>query len=146
MRHSGSIEINKPIILVTKLFADPNHLGKYQDGFIKKELISGKEGETGAVSRMYYKHGNREMLLTETIVANELPYTFEAFYHHKHMDNTMRCVFLELDENKTEYKYTFEYTRIDWIMPKLMSIIFPGMYKKHGDKWIRQFKEFVEAQ
>ncbi|MCZ6595403.1 MAG: hypothetical protein O6943_10895 [Bacteroidetes bacterium] len=58
-----------PIKKVTDLFADPKNLKEYQDGFIRKEPVSGKEGE---VSKMYYKYGNREMELTETITKNEL--------------------------------------------------------------------------
>lgn len=146
MKHSGSIEINQSLKKVAELFADPNNLKEYQDGFIKKELISGNEGEVGAVSKMFYKHGNHEMELEETITKNDLPNTFEASYHHKHMDNTMKCNFTALDENTTKYEFEYEYTRIDWIMPRLMSILFPGMYTKPAEKWLRQFKEFAEKQ
>jgi hypothetical protein len=130
--------------LVARLFADPANLKEYQDGFKRKELISGESGKNGAVSKMYYDDGKRKMELTETITSNNLPDSFEAFYHHKHMDNTMKCNFTALDENSTRYDYEFEYTRIDWVMPKLMAVLFPGMYRKHGDKWMQQFKEFVE--
>lgn len=146
MKFKGSIEIKKPILLVTELFADTNSLKEYQDGFVRKELVSGQEGKNGAISKMYYKYGSRDMILTETIINNNLPDSFEAFYHHKHMDNTMKCQFKALDTNLTKYEYEFEYTRMNWIMPKLIAILFPGMYRKQGEKWIRQFKEFVERQ
>ncbi len=146
MKHKGSIEIAKPRSEVVKYFADPSFLGEYQDGFIKKVLVSGEKGKEGAVSKMYYKSGSRDMELTETIIANRLPDSFESFYHHKHMDNTMNCKFIELDEKSTRYEYAFEYTRINWLMPKLMAILFPWMYRKPADKWMRQFKEFVEEQ
>ncbi len=146
MKYNGSIDINQPINKVTELFADPKNLKEYQDGFIRKELISGKEGDEGAVSKMYYKYGNRDMELTETITQNRLPDSFEASYHHKHMDNTMKCTFTALNDNQTRYQYEFEYTRINWIMPKLMAILFPSMYRKQGEKWMKQFKEFVERQ
>lgn len=144
MKYNGSIDINKPRSLVTELFTDPNNLKEYQDGYIKKELINGQMGEEGAVSKMYYNFRNREMELTETITSNKLPDSFEASYQHKHMDNTMKCTFVALDENKTRYEYEFEYTRVSWIMPRLMMMLFPGMFRKQGEKWMRQFKEFVE--
>ncbi|MEO1053584.1 MAG: SRPBCC family protein [Bacteroidota bacterium] len=144
MRHKGAVEINQPRDMVASLFADPAYLGKYQDGFVKKELVSGDLGQDGAVSRMYYQSGKMDMVLTETITSNRLPETFEAFYHHKHMDNTMKCSFIILDDNRTLYEYEFEYTRINWFIPKLMAILFPSVYRKQGDKWMRQFKEFVE--
>ena len=146
MKYSGSVEINKPINLVTRLFADSKNLVEYQDGFIRKELQSGQEGEVGAVSKMYYKYGNRDMILIETVVSNNLPDSFEATYHHKHMDNTMKCKFVAIEKNKTKYEYEFEYTRISWILPKLMAILFPSTYRKQGDKWMQQFKNFVEKQ
>jgi len=144
MKFSGSLDINKPRDRVVALFADPAHLGEYQDGFVKKELISGEQGQDGAVSKMLYKYGKHDMELTETITANRLPETFEAFYHHKHMDNTMRCRFVVLDDDRTRYEYEFEYTRMSWVIPKLIAILYPGMYRKQGEKWMRQFKEFVE--
>jgi len=146
MKFSGSVEIAKPRNEVIKYFSNPQYLGEYQDGFVKKELISGTANEVGTVSKMYYAYGKREMELTETIRANHLPDSFEAFYHHKHMDNTMKCSFIALENNKTRYEYEFEYTRMNWVMPRLMAILFPGMYRKQGEKWMKQFKEFVEKQ
>jgi len=146
MKFNGAVEIAKPRAEVVKYFSDPAYLGEYQDGFVKKEFESGNEGRDGAISKMYYQQGNRKLELTETITANRLPNTFEAHYHHIHMDNTMKCTFVEIDEQNTRYEYEFEYTRINWFMPKLIAILFPSMYRKQGEKWMKQFKEFVEKQ
>lgn len=146
MKFKGFIDINKPLDIVTKYFADPQYLGEYQEGFVRKELKSGSAGEDGAISKMYYKNGKHEMELTETITANRLPNTFEAHYHHIHMDNTMKCIFTPLSENQTRYEAEIEYTRINWIMPRLMAILFPGMYRKPAQRWMNNFKEFVEKQ
>jgi hypothetical protein len=146
MHIKGSIEIEKPREEVVRYFKDPQYLGEYQDGFVKKDLLSGRVGQEGSVSKMYYESGKRKMELTETILDNRLPDYFESHYHHKHMDNFMRCTFIPLDKDKTRYEYEFEYTRINWVMPRLMAILFPGVYRKQGEKWMRQFKEFVEKQ
>lgn len=146
MRFKSSIDINKPKDEVAKFFANPTYLHEYQDGFVKKELVSGVEGQDGAVSNMFYKQGKRELELTETIVKNDLPDSFEGFYHHKHMDNTMKCTFMALNDVTTRYDSEFEYTRVSWIIPKLMFMLFPSMFKKQGEKWMKQFKEFVEKQ
>jgi len=146
MKFKSSIDIAKSRDEVVKYFADPEYLGEYQDGFVKKELLEGKAGENGAVSTMVYKQGKRDLVLTETADNNNLPDSFEGFYHHMHMDNTMKCSFIALDENHTRYESEFEYTRVAWVMPKLMALLFPGMFKKQGEKWMRQFKEFVEKQ
>ncbi|MFD2561398.1 hypothetical protein [Aquimarina rubra] len=146
MNFKGFKDINKPRSIVVEMFKNPKYLGEYQEGFVRKELISGTEGQDGAISKMYYKSDKYDMELTETITANGLPDTFEAFYHHKHMDNTMKCSFISLDEHKTRYEYEIKYTRINWFMPKLMAILFPGMYRKQGEKWMQNFKFFVEKQ
>lgn len=144
MKFSGSLYINKPYELVAKLFADPEYAGKYQDGFVKKELLEGDEGQDGSVSMIYYNYGSRGMQLKETITKNNVPHSFEAFYHHEHMDNTMVCKFIPDEDGGTRLEYEYEYTRVSWIRPKLMTILFPGVFKKQGDKWMSQFKIFVE--
>ena len=58
----------------------------------------------------------------------------------------MKCNFVALNDNQTRYEYEFEYTRINWLMPKLMAILFPGVYRKQGEKWMKQFKQFAERQ
>ena len=146
MKYSGSIIINKPRKIVVSYFADPKYLANYQEGFLKKEPVSGESGKTGAISKMYYNINGRDLELTEKITNNNLPESFEALYQHKHMDNTMKCSFEEIDANKTQYNYEFEYTRVSWLMPKLMIMLFPGMFRKMGEKWLNNFKEFVEEQ
>lgn len=145
MKISGYIDIDKPREEVVSFFSNPDYNKEYQDTFIRKELISGEKGNDGAVSNMYYKQGKGEMELVETITKNNLPDSFEAFFHHKHMDNTMVCKFEELDKNKTRYHYEYEYVRMTF-MPKLFSKLNPGMFSKPPKKWLNQFKEFVEKQ
>lgn len=146
MKFKGSIDINQPLKKVAELFADPQYLGEYQDGFLKKELLSGIEGKDGAVSKMYYKSGKREMILTETITANRLPHSFETSYHHKHMDNTLKCTFTSLGATQTRYQTEGEYTAFRGFLPKLMAYLFPKMFERQAQKWLDNFKAFAEKQ
>ena len=146
MKIETTVIIDKPLDTVAKYFADPAYLKEYQEGFVSKELVSGIEGKNGAVSKMRYEHNNQKMELVETITANNLPHTFEAHYHHEHMDNTMKCTFAPLDDGRTEYRSVIEYTRINWVMPRLMSILVPSLYKKPVKRWLENFKRFVESQ
>ncbi len=146
MKHEGHIDIDQPLDMVAKYFADPSCIGEYQEGFVRKQLMEGDHGKNGAVSKMYYENGKHKMELTETIINNNLPESYEAFYHHKHMDNTMKAEFRALETNKTRYSVHVEYTRIDWIMPRLFAILFPGMYKRPARKWMENFKHFVESK
>ncbi len=146
MKFGGSIDIDQPKEKVAVLFANPQYLKEYQDGFVKKELISGDAGQNGAISKMYYKSGKREMELTETITANNLPDSFEANYHHEHMDNTLKCSFVALSDNQTRYVSEGEYTAFRGFIPKMMALLFPGMFSKQAQKWMNNFKAFAEKQ
>ncbi len=146
MKFGGTIIINQPYEKLATLFADTNNLKEWQDGFKRKELISGVEGENGAVSSIHLSQGKRDMELVETIIDNQLPHYFEAMYHHKHMDNTLKTSFTPINDSQTEYKTEGEYTRINWILPKLMALLFPSMFRKQAYKWMENFKRFVESQ
>ena len=145
MKFGGTIIIDKPLEEVVALFSDTNNLKHWQDGFQSKELISGTEGTNGAISKIYFRQGKREMELTETIINNQLPNSFEAQYHHKHMDNTLITSFTSISATQTEYKNEGEYTRVSWVLPKLMMILFPSMFRKQAYKWMENFKHFAEA-
>lgn len=146
MKFTCSVIVNRPIKEVVNLFRDPNNLKEYQDGFIKKELISGVEGEVDAKAKMYYEMGKRDMVITETIIVNNLPEEFLGSYHHKHMDNTMRCNFVDLGNNKTQYNTEIDYTAFRGFAPRVMAFLFPGMFKKQVQKWLDNFKEFAEKE
>lgn len=143
MTFNCTVIINKPISAVVPLFSNPKYLKDYQDGFIKKVLISGEAGQVGAISKMYYKQGKGEMELTETILENKLPDYFLGSYHHKHMDNTMKSTFEALSDTQTKYSAEIDYTAFRGFIPKLMRF-FPSIFKKQVEKWLVNFKAFAE--
>jgi len=120
MKFGGTISIDQPYEKVAALFADSNNLKEWQEG--------------------------RTMELEETIINNQLPHSFEAVYHHIHMDNTLKTSFIPINDTQTEYKTEGEYTRVSWVMPKLMMILFPSMFKKQAFTWMENFKRFAESQ
>lgn len=146
MKFTCTVIINKSIDQVAALFIDPKNLKEYQDGFEKKELISGVPTQVGAVSKMYYQQGSRKMVITETVTVNNLPHEFSGSYHHIHMDNTMVNRFTPLSDNQTQYDAEIEYTEFRGFMVKIIAFLFPSMFKKQVQKWLNQFKDFAEKQ
>ena len=144
MKFTCTVKINQPVNKVAQLFADPKYMKEYQDGFLSKELLKGNAGQNGAVSKILYKTGKREMELIETIVDNSLPDQFVANYHHKHMDNSMKCQFISINDKQTRYISEIEYTAFRGFVPKVMATLFPGIFKKQVQKWLDNFKVFVE--
>ena len=146
MKFTGTVEVDRPLQEVVDLFADLDNRTHYQDGFESWELVSGTAGEDGAVYKLHYNNRGRPMELTETVVANRLPNTYEAFYEHSHMDNTLKTTFTALDENRTRYEIEGEYTAFRGFMPNLIARVMPGMFTKPSQTWLDNFKAFAEQQ
>ncbi|WP_397362613.1 hypothetical protein [Olleya sp. R77988] len=142
MKFTCAIDINTNIKSVSEAFLNPDNLKHYQDGFKSKTLISGSTGHEGAKSKMVYE----KLELIETIIKNDLPNEFIGLYEHKHMTNTMTVRFKELDANKTRYTSLIEYTKFNGFVIKIIAKLFPGMFKKQVQKWLNQFKIFVESE
>ena len=146
MKFECSTIINLPLEKTVALFNNEANLYHWQDGLQRIDHLEGVPGQVGARSRMFFKNKKYEFELIETILVSNLPYELKGLYQHEHMDNTMKCRFIELGNSRTKYEYEFEYTRMNWVMPRLIAILFPGMYRRQGEKWMKQFKEFVEKQ
>lgn len=146
MKFTCKVEIDKSIDEVIPLFDNLDNLEKWQDGFVSHEHLSGEPGKVGAKSKLVYKNKGNTIELTETILKNDLPNELSASYEHQHMDNTMTNQFSELGENKTLYSAEIHYTKFKGLMPKLMARLFPGMFRRQSQKWLNQFKDFVESE
>lgn len=146
MKFTCQVEINLPIEKVIPLYQNVDNLKHWQDGFISHKHVSGNPGEKNAKSKFEYQIGKRKIELIETIIINDLPHQFSGLYETKEMTNTMTNSFEETDTNKTLYTAHIEYTQFNGLMPKLMAKLFPGMFRKQTQKWLNQFKEFVEEQ
>lgn len=144
MKYVSHIDIDKPLEDVFKFWinSENNHL--WQDGFISITLLEGKENEKGTKSEILFKHKNREMVLTETVLNVNLPYEKHALYEHKHMSNTQKTIFEAISDHKTRYKTEVEYVKFNGLLPKLMGKLFPSMFRKQSEKWMQQFKEACE--
>ncbi len=140
MKFSCSTTINKPIKEVTDAFLDPESMKQSHEGFINKELISGNPNEVGTKYKLIYK----KFEMTETIAANNLPDNFSGLYEHKHMTNTMSSKFEVISENETRFSSEIEYIKFNGFVIKVMAKLFPGMFKKQGEKWLQRFKIYVE--
>jgi hypothetical protein len=144
MKFTCSTIINLPKEKVAELYSNENNLKYWQSGFQSKELLSGTKGQPGAKSKISMTYNNKPMVLTETIQKNNLPDEVAGYYEHKHMNNTMTCRFQQLDSAKTRFDMEIHYTKFFGFMPKLMSVLVPGMFKKQAQKMVDSFKTFAE--
>ena len=146
MKFECSTIINLPLEKTVALFNNEANLYHWQDGLQRIDHLEGVPGQVGARSRMFFKNKKYEFELIETILVSNLPYELKGLYQHEHMDNTMSNHFSALDKQRTLYEARIEYLEFKSFMPKLMSFIMPGMFKKQTQKWLDQFKLFAESQ
>ena len=54
--------------------------------------------------------------------------------------------FIKLDSGMTRLEQNIHYTKFNGFLPKLLVKLFPGIFKKQVQKWLNQFKTFVEKR
>lgn len=143
MKYTCTVEIDAPIERVVELWSDEKYFKEWQDGFESIELLEGTSEEEGAKCRIILDGQNRIELI-ETILSTNLPEEKIALYEHVHMTNTQASRFKALAANKTLYTSKVEYTQFNGLLIKIMAKLFPGKFKAQSQKWMDQFKAFVE--
>lgn len=144
MKYKSHIDIDKPLEDVFNFWVNPENNHLWQDGYVKTTLLEGVENEVGAKSEILLKHNNRDMQLIETVLSVDLPHYKEALYEHKHVSNTQKTIFEAISDNKTRYITEVDYIKFNGILPKLMGKLFPSMFRKQSEKWMKQFKAACE--
>ena len=144
MKFQCTVDINAPIGLVVDRLQNMDNLKEWQDGFVGWEHVNGVPGEVGSQTNLRYKMGKREMDLLETIQVNDLPREYTALYEHKDMSNTMSIRLEELENGVTRYISDFDYIQFNGFIPRLIARFFPSVFRKPTQKWLNQFKAFVE--
>ncbi|QBA64029.1 SRPBCC family protein [Muriicola soli] len=146
MKYTCSVIIDLPANQLADLWANPDFFDQWQDGFKSVILLEGESGSIGAKSKLVYGHEKKDLELIETIILNNLPEKKIALYEHVQMINTQTTCFEKLTDNSTRFISEVEYTHFRGFIPKLMAMVFPGVFKKQSQKWMDQFKIFAEKK
>lgn len=145
MKYTCTVEINAPLEKVVQLWQNEENFKEWQDGFQSIEHLSGTPNTKGAKSKIILQD-NRKIELLETIISVNLPHEKTASYQHIHMTNTQISRFHKTDLTTTLYTSEVEYTKFNGFVIKLFAWLFPGKFKAQSQKWMDQFKEFVESR
>ncbi|MFT6922184.1 MAG: hypothetical protein ACJA1C_001186 [Crocinitomicaceae bacterium] len=144
MNYTSQVIIDAPIDKVIILFDNPENMSKWQEGFISMTLKSGEDRKPGAKYDMKYKMGKREIEMVETILEHDLPRIFSATYEAKNMWNQVDNSFHPTEDGKT--LYTTDNTFKMRGMMKIIGILMPGAFKKQSQKFLNDFKTYVEKE
>ena len=143
MKYTCTVEINAPLEKVVELWNNENNFKEWQDGFKSIEHLGDRAHVKGAKSKIILE-GRQRIELLETIITNNLPEEKTALYEHIHMTNTQTSRFKALGENKTLYTSEVEYVKFNGFLIKMVAKLFPSKFKQQSQKWMKQFKTFVE--
>lgn len=140
---SNHIHIKQKAEIIASLILDPQNREHFHDGFNGSTLLKGVYPEEGAVTRIYFRQ-KKDIKLQETIIRNEFPDYFKAFYHHKHMDNNLEIWMTKNENGHTEFKYQMTYTRFANVLLRTLSKIFKRKFQEQGDTWMMRIKQYAE--
>jgi len=134
-------EIQRPLDAVIKLFANREHLPKWQPGLISSEFM---ESKPYLKYRLRFQLGRRKMSIMETITRNELPEHFDGYYELKGMQQEVHNSFASSGLNRTRWTSETIYH-----FKGIMGLIAPFMkdsFRKQSLILMNNFKGFAEAQ
>ncbi|MAZ72528.1 MAG: hypothetical protein CMC70_05210 [Flavobacteriaceae bacterium] len=143
MKYTTEVLINKPRAEVIEKLNNPKNMKHWQHGLISYEFVQGTPGEEGSQMQLHYKMGKRDMTLTETIIKNNFPTEFHATYDAKGVHNVQYNFFQEVDTDTTKWISESEFYFKGFGM-KLMGFLMPAAFKKQSQKYLTNFKNFVE--
>lgn len=145
MKYSCTIDIHMPRAKVIALFDDPKNLKRWQPTLRSFEHLDGTAGQVGARSKLTYRKGERDMVMTETVTVRDLPDRFTGEYTMDGVWNVVDCRFIAVDADQTRWDAEVEFKFSNPLLTFLGWVV-PGMFKKQTQEFMRLFKEFAESQ
>lgn len=142
MRYTTTIEIDKPMDEVIKLFDNTDNYVQWMDGLQSFKVLEGKAGQEGSKAHYKFKIGKRKIEMVETVTKRNFPYEYTVSYNTKGVINTVKNIFKKIDNGRTKYS-TENHFHFKGIM-KLIGYLMPAMFKKQSLKYQSDFKNFVE--
>lgn len=142
MKYTVDILINLPRTEVIDLFDNPENMKKWQPELVSFEHVNGSPGQSGAESRLHYQMGKRAVVMTETVIKNNLPDEMVATYETKGVYNVISNRFESIGDSQTRWVSENEFQFTGFM--KLMGLFMKSAFPKQTLKFMNQFKAFVE--
>ncbi|MDX1462753.1 MAG: SRPBCC family protein [Marinirhabdus sp.] len=143
MKYTTTVDIHKPRTEVIEKLDNAENMKHWQRGLQEYHFIKGTPGTEGAQMELRYKMGKRDMTMIETILKRDFPTEFHATYDAKGVHNIQKNYFEEIDPQTTRWRSESEFQFQGFGM-KLIGFLMPGAFKKQSQKYLNDFKNFVE--
>lgn len=143
MKYQLETTINAPINKVIELFDSTENMKKWQPELVSFNHVSGTPGKAGAVSKLVYKIGKKNVEMIETITVNNLPHEFSGIYEANNVKNPQMNFFEPTENGKTKWTVHSEFQCNGFM--RIMAALMPWAFKSQTKKFMNQFKQFVES-
>jgi len=144
MKFKLELTIKKSRTEVWQAFTNLEHMSKWQPTLTKTELLSGTQGQPGAVSKLTFEEGGREFSLIKKVTTRDEPAQFDVVYENEFTDNPMRNTFIEQGENETLWIVEAEFKSKTFAM-KLLGPLLKKNFVRRTQKDMDRFKDFLET-
>lgn len=142
MNYTISNTINKSLDIVAEKFGDPDGALNWMEGLQKIERIEGTPGKAGAKSNHHFLYKNKEMVIQETILEENLPSQMKFAYESPMGKNIVELRFEALGPSKVKQTSITTMEHKGFI--KVVGFLFKGMFKKQSLKYMDGFKHYAE--
>ena len=143
MKYSCSITVDLQRDHMVSLLENTDNMVHWQEGFVSFEHASGEKGTPGSTAKIVYKMGNRDLVMTETVVVHNPPEEFSATYEADKVWNLVENKFTDQGD-KTLCVVDSEFKCGGFL--RIMAFFMPGMFKKQTMKFMTDFKNWAETQ
>lgn len=144
MKFTSQIEIDRPIGELVDLFQDPDVTLKWLEGLRSVQHVSGEFRQPGAVSKVVFDSPAGRMLITETVISNELPEEYIIRYDGQGYVSYSNYCFEEVAPACTRLTM-IQHIELKGAL-KLASGLLKGTVTKQLDKSVESFKRYAENQ
>jgi hypothetical protein len=153
MEFTVSLRIARPRARVLELLSDPSHHAAWLRGLVTHELVEGRQGHVGAVSRVVMGAGRGTMEARETITLREperledLPSDVVVRYERelvaKGMWSAARERLHDAGDGTTLWESENEY-RFDALPMRLLAPLMRSAFRKQTLAHMEDFRAFAE--
>jgi len=142
MKYTLSNEINSALSHVAQKIIAPEGAKEWTEGLQNIEQVAGQFGEVGSKRKLHYLFNNKEMIITESILEQNLPYQIKFTYDSKMGRNIVELKFDQVSDNKV--RQTSHTTMELKGMMKWIGFIVIPMFKNQSRKYMTAFKSYAE--
>jgi carbon monoxide dehydrogenase subunit G len=144
MKFIAEVEIERPIGELITLIQDADCTLKWLDGLRSVKHVSGEYRQPGAVSKVVFDSPAGRLLITETVISNELPEEYIIRYDGQGYISYSNYSFEKLSDASTRFTMQ-QHVELKGAL-KLASGILKTTMGKQLDKSANSFKRFAENQ